>query len=254
MKRKIRGWILGWLAVLPIPFVLWKAGVLGWGSIVLHKRSEKALRWLLYAAEQVEQMINYVAMRHEGGVHPKHRIMRYHDFFVGKINDGENVLDVGCGYGEVAHSIAEARDVAIWGIDIDPEKIRLASSRKSHPRITYLVVDATGELFLGKMDVIVISNCLEHIERRVEFLRNLQANICPKRWLVRVPCFDRDWKPSLRLELGMFPYGDSTHFTEYTEKSFRQEMKDAGFVVLEIGVQWGEIWAEVADLASVEKV
>ena len=31
-------------------------------------------------------------------------------------------------------------------------------------------------------------------------------------------------------------------------------MKDAGFMVHEIGVQWGEIWAEVADLASVEKV
>jgi hypothetical protein len=58
--------------------------------------------------------------------------------------------------------------------------------------------------------------------------------------------FNRDWRPALRQELGLYAYGDPTHFTEYTRESFESEMRDAGFVIRQLQVNWGEIWAEVA--------
>jgi hypothetical protein len=57
--------------------------------------------------------------------------------------------------------------------------------------------------------------------------------------------FNRDWRPALRLELGLFPYGDPTHFTEYTVVSFEAEMHEAGFAITHLQVNWGEIWSEV---------
>jgi hypothetical protein len=56
---------------------------------------------------------------------------------------------------------------------------------------------------------------------------------------------DRDWKVPLREELGLFHFSDPTHFTEYTRESFEQEVADAGLVVKEIVINWGEIWAEL---------
>ena len=87
---------------------------------------------------------------------------------------------------------------------------------------------------------------LEHIERRVEFLRDVQSRLSPSRWLIRVPMFDRDWRPSLRKELGLFAYSDPTHYTEYTVESFRAEMREAGLGIRHLQVNWGEIWAEAA--------
>ena len=34
---------------------------------------------------------------HGQGEHPKHKLTRYHDFFIEHIADGAHVLDVGCG-------------------------------------------------------------------------------------------------------------------------------------------------------------
>ena len=67
---------------------------------------EQALRELLTMDSDVSGQIDLVALAYGDGVHVKHRIMRYHDFFVARVRDGERVLDIGCGYGAVAHSIA----------------------------------------------------------------------------------------------------------------------------------------------------
>jgi hypothetical protein len=58
--------------------------------------------------------------------------------------------------------------------------------------------------------------------------------------------FNRDWRPPLREELGLYAYGDPTHFIEYTRESFEREMAQAGFRVRHLQVNWGEIWAEVS--------
>ena len=92
----------------------------------------------------------------------------------------------------------------------------------------------------------MVSNVLEHIERRVDFLRDVQARTTPHRWLVRVPMFDREWRVPMRKELGMYYFGDPTHYIEYTRETFEDEMREAGFAIREMQINWGEIWAQVA--------
>ena len=59
------------------------------------------------------------------GIHPKHRLTDYHDFFVENIEDKETVIDVGCGYGAVARTIAKnCPKSQILGIDINKRKHR----------------------------------------------------------------------------------------------------------------------------------
>ena len=42
-----------------------------------------------------------------GKCHPKHKIIKYHDFFLENINETDKVLDLGCGIGHLTYDIAK---------------------------------------------------------------------------------------------------------------------------------------------------
>jgi SAM-dependent methyltransferase len=213
--------------------------------VASRRPAASALRELLRLESDLAGLIDEAAMRYGAGVHPKHRLTRYHDFFVKRIAASERVLDVGCGYGAVAYSVATRVGARVTGIDVDPVRIDEAVRLHRAPNLTFVVGDATRDLPDGSFDVVIASNVIEHVERRVELYRAVQRRARPTRWLVRLPMIDRDWKVPLREELGLFHFSDPTHFTEYTRESFEQEVADAGLVVKEIVINWGEIWAEL---------
>src|ERR1700746_3447780 len=101
------------------------------GLFVLESRGGDtggALARLFAIQDDLELVVNERALAHGGGVHPKHRLIRYHVFFIDRIGVGERVIDVGCGYGAVARAIAYARPNArVVGLDRD--KGRLAQAR-----------------------------------------------------------------------------------------------------------------------------
>ena len=179
------------------------------------------------------------------GTHPKHRHMRYHDFFTARIRPDERVLDVGCGIGALAYSIASGSGATVVGVDIEPGKIDQARSRYAHPNAEYVVADATASVPGDAYDVVVLSNVLEHLPGRPEFLRTVLDNVSARRALIRVPLFERDWRVPLKRELDTEWRLDPTHETEYTLESFAEEMAEAGVEVVDLQVRWGEIWAEV---------
>ena len=101
---------------------------------------------------------------------------------------------------------------------------------------------------LNNFGITSLSNVLEHIENRIDFLRKLIRQIpwqdaANKRLLIRVPMIDRDWITVYKKELGIDYRLDSTHYTEYTYAQFEQELKDAGVQVLDQHVRFGEIYA-----------
>lgn len=204
-----------------------------------------ALRALLTEAHELARYIDQEAIRYDQGVHVKHRLTRYHDFFIHRIHPDERVLDVGCGIGAVAYDVAEKAGARVVGIDLDPVYIALAQERFPHPRVEYLQGDALVCLPPEAFDVVILSNILEHLPDRPEFLNKLMAVTRSKRLLIRVPLFEREWKVPLRQELGLEWRSDSTHETEYTLESFASEIAAAHLLISHLEVRWGEIWAEV---------
>jgi SAM-dependent methyltransferase len=204
------------------------------------------LRELLTIDDDLAGVINRLALRYDHGIHAKHRLMKYHDFFVDRIARGERVLDVGCGYGAVSASIAERSGAIVTGIDLDSENVAAARRRYPHPGLTFIKGIAPQDVPAEPFDVVVASNVIEHIDDRIGFMTAIQDRVAASRWLIRVPMADRDWRVPLRRELGLCAFSDTTHFTEYTRASFEQEMRDARFAIAQLQVNWGEIWAEVA--------
>lgn len=209
----------------------------------------EALRALLQIDTDLSGLIDLTAMDYDGGVHPKHRLTGYHDFFVERVRPGERVLDLGCGYGAVSYSLASKSRAFVTGLDLSAENIAAAQARFRHPNLRFVVGDATRDLPGDSVDVIVASNVLEHIEDRRDFLRTVQGRLHPSRWLIRVPMLNRDWRVLLRKELGLRHFSDPTHCTEYTSDTFAAEMRAASLLIVHEQINWGEIWAEVRDHA-----
>ena len=233
-----------------LPDSLWQPVTYVWFRVVSKRRPEEAMRRLLEVEEYLTRQINAVAIRYDDGIHVKHRLMRYHDFFVDRLRPGERVLDIGCGVGAVANSMATRAEAVVTGVDISRDNLATAKKHFRHPNLTFMEGDVLQELPLGSYDTIVMSNVLEHFEGRAEFLKATQSRINPRRWLIRVPMINRHWLVPMRQELGLPYFSDDTHFVEYTQQSFEEEMQAAHMTITDLQINWGEIWAEVRSTES----
>lgn len=237
-----------WLASLParlIPFRLRRTILmfLFMSESRIGTPSDALVR-LYDLTDDLERVVSERAMAMNGGEHPKHRLIGYHQFFVDRIAPGENVMDVGCGPGAVARTIARAHPGSqVVGVDYDPAKLALCRAGDNPANLSWVEADATQSVPEGDWQVIVLSNVLEHITDRIGFLQALQAKVDPDRILIRVPHFDRSWHLPLRREVGANYYSDPDHKIEPTEAEFRVELRQAGFEIPELMTVWGEIWA-----------
>lgn len=182
------------------------------------------------------------SIKAEGGLHPKHRLMNYHKFFVDNVELDDIVLDIGCGNGALTYDLSKKAKKVV-GIDLNPENIKTAKEKYSAPNIEYLVGDVTKNLPNQKLDAVILSNVLEHIGNRIEFLKRIK-NLEPK-ILIRIPMINRDWITLYKKELGIEWRSDKTHYTEYTLESFKKELEKAGLNLNKFLIQFGEIWAIV---------
>lgn len=202
------------------------------------------LRLLFDVDQRVYLTEGRLAKAYDGGVHAKHRLTRYHDFFVDRIAEDERVLDVGCGIGALAHDLAERCGAHVTGIEIDASNLAEARQRFPHEKVTYVEGDVTRDTPDGRFDVIVLSNVLEHLRDRPALLRRLVEATGAGLVLIRVPSFERDWRVPLRREVGVDWRLDDTHETEYTLESMREELGEAGLGLIELEARWGELWVQ----------
>jgi SAM-dependent methyltransferase len=228
--------------LLPLP--LMRGLFRFWLSVLAAGRDRrKAVRNLLVAYDDVYRRLDQAAIAYDGGVHVKHRLTGYHDFFVDRIRPGERVLDVGCGKGELANDLVARSGAIVVGIDSNPHHLAFARSHFVHERLDFRDGDVLDQVPEGHFDVVVLSNVLEHLEPRVDLLRRIVASASPRRFLFRVPVLARDWTVPLRREVGLPYYWEEDHRIEYDPEGFRAELADAGLHVTELELVWGEIWA-----------
>ena len=205
---------------------------------------KKDLILLFKVKDEVEKIINNRALSYGHGEHPKHYLTNYHEFFVNNIADGENVIDIGCGYGSVSRSIARANpNSKILGIDNDRTRLQQATASDNPTNLSFIYGDVTQHQFDKKWDVIVLSNVLEHIEYRIEFLLAVKSNTQAKKFLIRVPSYERDWQVPLRDQFNINYFTDSDHKIEHKLLEFCGEINQARLEITELVTSWGEIWA-----------
>ncbi len=188
------------------------------------------------------KLSSFLAIKYEGGIHPKHRLINYHQFFLDNIEAEDKVLDIGCGSGELTFDLAKKAS-RIVGVDFNEKYITKAKKKRQGKNIEYILRDVINYNFQETFDVAVLSNVLEHIERREEFLAKIKP--LAKKFLIRVPMLNRDWLTLYKKEMGIEYRLDKTHFVEYTLESMEKEMKEAGLFVKNFSIQFGEILSVV---------
>ncbi|MBI2060096.1 MAG: class I SAM-dependent methyltransferase [Nitrospirae bacterium] len=211
------------------------------------------LRSLFRVNLALDRLQDLAAIEYGSGIHPKHRLMRYHDFFIQRIREDDRILDIGCGDGTVDFDIVQKTGARVVGLDSNPDNVSKATARYQHERLEFRLGEAKGDLPDGPFTAVILSNVLEHLAERVDFLKRLSDTVHPNRILIRVPLFERDWRVPLRMELQLDWRMDETHETEYTPESFVKEIEAAGLKIAHHEIRWGEIWAEVERPAPVRE-
>jgi 2-polyprenyl-3-methyl-5-hydroxy-6-metoxy-1,4-benzoquinol methylase len=190
-------------------------------------------------------LISRSAISAEGGEHPKHRLTKYYDFFCERVRDGEDVLDLGCGDGRLVERLARCTHGLVMGVDRSIPELVAAQQRMHAQNAVFVCSNIERLPFARRFDVVVLSNVLEHLTARVDFLTTLVRTIMPLRVLVRVPMFDREWLVPYKRERGIEWRLDNSHSIEYTMNAFVAEMTCVGLRVMEASIKWGELYAVV---------
>ncbi len=206
--------------------------------------AQRITRLLVKVHQKSYSYIGPFASASEGGLHPKHRLINYHEFFVDNVSEGDIVLDVGCGNGALLKDVAMKTNSAVVGVDISNENVKSAKTSLSGLPNVEIV---QGDIWEFEDDrcfgAIMLSNVLEHLDRRPELLRYLNERFKPNKLLLRVPMFEREWLVPYKKELGIESRLDTTHKTEYTEYEFRDELAKANLDIQKITFMWGEMYA-----------
>jgi len=217
-------------------------------KIILNKFiAEKLQKVVLNIHTKAYNLSGTLAVAANDGIHPKHRIMKYKEWFVDNIQTDWIVLDVGCNTGMMPEAMSQKAKF-IYGIEIVQSHINEAKIKRQKENIEFICADATTYDYtpLQTIDCVTLSNVLEHIENRVEFLQKLISQVKwggKKRFLIRVPMIDREWITVYKKELGLEYRLDKTHFTEYTYEQLKNELNDAGITIQSHHVKFGEIYA-----------
>lgn len=206
--------------------------------------AEEALKFLFGIDNMLYLLEGHTSIRYGNGVHTKHKHINYHKFFQDNISSGDSVLDIGSSNGELTSDMAKAAAPGkVVGIEIVEYNYNVAIATYKAENLTFINGDATKDMPDEHFDIITLSNVLEHIEDRTGLLKTLNKKYQPKKFVLRVPLFERDWRVPLKKEIGIDYRLDETHFIEYTKEIFEHEMNEAGLDVVSIDIRWGEIWA-----------
>jgi hypothetical protein len=183
------------------------------------------------------------------GLHPKHKILKYKEWFSQYVNLSDVVLDIGSNTGELPVFLSN-KTKYVYGIEIIERLHNKALERDKIPNLEFILGDATNYDYsnIKPISVVTLSNVLEHIEHRVDFLKMIIKNTPwvdgkNMKFLIRVPMMNRDWITIYKKNMNVEWRLDLTHFIEYTMESFSDELNQVGITIIESDVRYGEIYA-----------
>ncbi|MDB9939035.1 class I SAM-dependent methyltransferase [Candidatus Thioglobus sp.] len=87
--------------------------------------------------------------------------------------EDKDVLDVGCGEGDLSAMMSFAGANKVDGIDYSKEAVSLAKNKINIENVNFIIDDA--HTVIGKYDVIVMAGVLEHIDKPFDLIDKLVA-------------------------------------------------------------------------------
>ena len=96
-----------------------------------------AIRFLVHLHNFSYKHIGKLSIIEQGGLHPKHHILNYHEFFSSHCDKEDAVLDIGCGNGYVAYQLAK-HVASVVGIEIDSDKVAKAKAAFKRDNLTFI--------------------------------------------------------------------------------------------------------------------
>ena len=120
---------------------------------------------------------------------------------------GCSYLDVGCGNGAAALSVADAFGVQVVGIDVDPSQIALARSLAGdRTDALFITADATCLPFIdGQFDVVATNKTTHHVPRWSSALAEMRRVLKAHGYLVYADLTAPSW-----LALVLKPFAGQT--------------------------------------------
>jgi glycosyltransferase involved in cell wall biosynthesis len=158
-----------------------------------------------------------------------------HTFALSLVDDGETLLDIGCGDGHIARSL-KSRDCIVHGVDT-------YVPTDFTPFASFTQLDLNQDIEWKKVwpkthcDAILLLDIVEHLDKPEEFMENIFQQIkgSSTRIIITTPNI-AFFIMRLMLLFGRFEYGDhgildKTHKRLFTFSSLRQLMEQSGFVI-----------------------
>ena len=150
----------------------------------------------------LEAVRDFYETHHEGIEASRRRYHYYYAYLVrvlrARIPEGQRVLDLGCGAGDLLAALAPSHGV---GIDIAPSTVAAARQKHSGKNLTFLEGDVTDSRLLveagGPFDAILLVNVVTHLTDVQRALERLHP-LCHARTRVLIYSYSRLWQPVLR--------------------------------------------------------
>lgn len=167
---------------------------------------------------------------------------------VNKIPQYANVLELGCGYGEMSQMLKQRKSARVIGIETN-----IAAARKAENVCDYVFSEdldcphSLDVLQFEKFDTITLIDVLEHLRNPVEVLQRLKPLLLDEGHLILSVPNVAHVSRRLALLCGNFDYAHtkrqkdyrSEHF--YTSESIQALLREAGYTVHEMDYTWHDL-------------
>ena len=151
------------------------------------------------------------------------------------------LLDVGCGRGAFASNIKHKRGVEAWGIELNPQAAKVATTRLDRV-LQGDIMTLMPTLPAARFDCVVFNDVLEHLVDPYAVVTEARRLLSPSGVVVASLPNVRYWQVALDLLWrGKFDYADSgvldrTHLRFFTKRSIASLFEERGYRVTLHGI------------------
>ncbi|GAC1387363.1 MAG: hypothetical protein NVS1B7_1530 [Candidatus Saccharimonadales bacterium] len=152
------------------------------------------------------------------------------------IKPNSRILDIGCSSGRLGEALIKDKNAYVVGLDLDDDDIELAKKNLNEAHKLNIEKDKVSHL--GKFDMIIMADVIEHLVDPVKALKKIRSLLNPKGELIfSIPNMAN---ATVRIELlkGHFEYRewgllDRTHLHFYDQDEVNRVFNDAGYNVIQ---------------------